>query len=131
GDLTRWFGGAGTHEGGEVAGSRIQELINPLLFHRHDRQASGMLNSGLRQHDQQWRISAQAGTADAYREEVLLVGRASPRHGAAETLTADPAMPTRLWLGALPGEGAVRPPLAGLLTQETFVRVYIPVRRDS
>ena len=35
---------------------------------------------------------------------------------------------TRLWLGELPGEGKERPRLSGTLNQDTFIRVFLPVR---
>jgi hypothetical protein len=35
--------------------------------------------------------------------------------------------PSRLWLGKLPGESN-RPALIGTLYQETYVRVFIPVK---
>ena len=39
------------------------------------------------------------------------------------------ASPTKLWLkGGLPGGKTAREPVPGTLRQETFIRVYIPIR---
>jgi hypothetical protein len=48
--------------------------------------------------------------------------------GPAEEVSQDGVSATRLWLGHLPGEGN-REPLKGYLSQETYVRIYIPVPR--
>ena len=47
----------------------------------------------------------------------------------AEEIFKDPTgpSPTRLWLKGLPGQGP-RQPVPGTLRQETYIRVYIPVR---
>jgi hypothetical protein len=105
-DLTNWTAGAG---------------MKGLLFHeKADPTVGG--NTGLRTLDQGWRLKD--------RDEVVLLGRVEPRagDGPAEKVTLDPATPSRLWLGALPGSGQ-RPKLDGTLTQRTFVRVYIPVQK--
>jgi hypothetical protein len=122
-DLESWFTGGG---GPGQPGS--ERLLRAMLFHRHERQGLGMLNSGWRHLDQQWRLTAQAGSIDVYRDETILLARAATRFGRAEELTEGPDSPTRLWLGALPVAGGKRPALPGLLTQDTYVRVYIPVR---
>ena len=62
-----------------------------------------------------------------YREEVILVGRGPLVSDQSETVTQDGVSPSRLWLGRLPGADGQRPALHGVLTQETYVRVYIPV----
>jgi hypothetical protein len=88
-------------------------------------------NSGLRAFDQGWRVRTLPELPprgrSAFREEVILVARVTPQVGAAEDVTQSAASPTRLWLGRLPGHGD-RPRLEGHLTQETYLRVYIPVR---
>ena len=84
--------------------------------------ASRWGNTTLRHLDQSWRLRE--------RDEVVLVGRLEPRisEGLAEKVATDPGTPSRLWLGALPGNGQ-RPKLEGTMTQRTFVRVYIPVQK--
>jgi hypothetical protein len=80
-------------------------------------------NTTLRHLDQSWRLKKD-------RDEVVLVGRVEPRisEGPAEKVATDPGTPSRLWLGALPGNGP-RPKLEGTMTQRTIVRVYIPIQK--
>ena len=95
-------------------------LFSDLVDRSADRRSS---NTGLRYLDQGWRLAKD-------RDEVVLIGRAEARigEGSAKKVATDPATPSRLWLGALPGSGA-RPELEGTMTQRTFVRVYIPVNK--
>jgi hypothetical protein len=104
-----------------LANFTASSSMKGILFHdKAETNVGG--NTGLRALDQSWRLKD--------RDEVVLVGRVEPRagDGPAEVVTTDPATPSRLWLGALPGAGA-RPKLDGTLTQRTFVRVYIPVQK--
>lgn len=101
--------------------------IKSILFHgtTGDNQANQMQNSTLRALDQRWRLDRNN------KDEVLLVGRAEPpagqkAEGSAEEIVTGPLSPTRLWLGSLPGIGK-RESLVGTLSQETYVRVFIPV----
>jgi hypothetical protein len=85
-------------------------------------------NSGLRLLDQTWRVKPQVEAASIepkYRSEIILVARTALASGRDDPLQQN-GSPTRLWMGELPGKKQ-RPPLAGLLTQETYVRVYIPL----
>jgi hypothetical protein len=80
----------------------------------------------LRDLDQRWRLDPDN------RQEVVLFGRAMPAvgqnsEGPAEDMTQSGLSPSRLWLGKLPGEPN-RPALIGTLFQETYVRVFIPVK---
>jgi hypothetical protein len=113
--------------------------LKAVLFHK----ASGSpepQNSGLRPLDQSWRlrpgVEFPPGPREApYREEVILVGRAPLVAGRAEAVTAGGASPSRLWLDRLPAgttqwSQPERPALPGFLTQETYVRVYIPVKSE-
>ena len=93
-------------------------------------------NSGLRTLDQSWRVQPTA-TQDARnrtqpgdlpRRELLLVGRIQPETGNAEELTHSSGSPTRIWLDHLPGTAAHRPALEGLLEQQTYVRIFLPIR---
>jgi hypothetical protein len=99
-------------------------LLKPMLFNEADKNSNNrMRNSSLRQFDQSWRLKRT--------DEVILVGRAagsgSDKPSPAEKLTQDGVSATRLWLGELPASKKPRPPLAGLLLQETYVRVFLPV----
>ena len=81
-------------------------------------------NASIRELDQSWRLS------EDNKDEAILVARVERTTGPAEDAFKDPtgSSPTRLWLKGLPGPGAVRQPVPGTLRQETYVRVYIPIR---
>jgi hypothetical protein len=70
--------------------------------------------------DQGWRMQ---GAKDL----VVLYGRIPRQEGSAEEITSNASCPTRLWFGALPAAGSKRPALSGTLTQDTYVRIFIPV----
>jgi hypothetical protein len=74
--------------------------------------------------DESWRL------ADTRRrqEEAILIGRVAPQNARSEDVTAGVTCPTRLWLDRLPKDGGSRPALPGKLTQDTIVRVFIPVQ---
>jgi len=113
----------------EATGTPVHRLVKDLLFHGAGDHQEG--NSGLRFLDQSWRLRPVVGApgqSSAYREEAILVARTAPVRAQAEKLTQEGGAPTRLWLGSLPGKGAERPELRGVLTQDTYVRVYVPVK---
>jgi hypothetical protein len=96
-----------------------------LLFHEAALpHAEGVIarNASLRRLDQSWRLTPDN------QGEVVLVGRATPPVGPAEETLSGPNAPSRLWLKGHPGEGASRTPIPGTGRQETWVRVYLPVR---
>lgn len=96
-----------------------------LLFHEAALpRAEGVVarNASLRRLDQSWRLTPQN------RDEVILVGRATPPIGPAEDTLSGPGSPSRLWLKGLPDGGSARTPIPGTGRQETWVRVYLPVR---
>jgi hypothetical protein len=111
-------------------------MMKPLLFCGSDENPkTGTNNSGLRALDQGWRMRGMQGAPDnkvekQYLDEAILVGRVAQAPAAAETITLSGVSPTRLWLGTLPGEGE-RESLQGFLGQDTYVRIYIPVSRES
>jgi hypothetical protein len=106
-------------------------VIKPILFFGHPSDSTPgtnqpRQNSMLRDLDQRWRLDPDN------RQEVVLFGRAMPAvgqnsEGPAEDMTQSGLSPSRLWLGKLPGEPN-RPALIGTLFQETYVRVFIPVK---
>jgi hypothetical protein len=116
-------------------------LMKETLFHQADLAhrgnqggGQGLANSGLRTLDQSWRLrrllefpTPPPGAGTRYRDEAILVARTPMLSDHAETVTEHGASPARLWLGALPGEGD-RPSLPGFITQETYVRVFIPIQ---
>jgi hypothetical protein len=82
----------------------------------------------MRYLDQSWRLArSRRDDPASWRDEVILVGHAATLEGRGEDVLGEPASATRLWLGKVPGPGEIRPPLNGTVSQETFVRVYIPV----
>jgi hypothetical protein len=110
-------------------------LIKSVLFYGHPSDNTLKLqnniivrNSTLRPLDQRWRLDRDNN------DEVILFGRAVPPAAQTDTGPAEDVMkhglsPTRLWLGTLPGQGS-RSTLPGTLSQETYVRVYMPMVRE-
>jgi hypothetical protein len=98
-----------------------------LLFHQQVSRRSELQNGGLRPLDQSWRLS------EANDSEVILLfklRRASKQD--AEQLMSDPdsPSPTRVWLHGLPGKDT-KQPTDGVVQQDTYVRVYLPVKRSG
>lgn len=79
-------------------------------------------NASMRRLDQSWRVSQD------HPEQAVLVLRVPTHQGQAEEVTRAADSPSRLWLGELPTSGAKRPTLQGTLKQETYIRVFIPVK---
>ncbi len=106
-------------------------LLKPMLFYRASDRVQ-TTNAGLRRFDQTWRLRAlvEYPLPDRvhYRDEAVLIARAPMVSDHAEEVTKHPVSPSRLWLGELPGAGRERPALRGYLTQETYVRAFIPVQ---
>jgi hypothetical protein len=116
-------GGSSKGMGSSGSGSSEATAFKSILFFNPS--ARGQYsNSGLRYLDQLWR------TRPDHKEEAMLVARTSPADGVglAEKISQSPVSPSHIWLGQLPGSGVKRPDLAGALTQETYVRVYVPVK---
>jgi hypothetical protein len=109
-------------------------LLKALMFYERANRAA--TNAGLRRIDQSWRLDEQLVYPDEqerarkYRAEAILVARAPMLCDHAEQVTKDGATPAQMWLGELPGPGQDRPTMRGVITQETFLRVFIPVQRD-
>jgi hypothetical protein len=95
--------------------------MKSLLFHSAGNEATTERNSQLRTLDQSWRLK------ETHREEVILVGRTAYVEGNSEDVSKNDVSASRMWLGGLPDAGKARKDLDGTMTQETFVRVYIPV----
>jgi hypothetical protein len=126
-------------------GQSAHRLVKAVLFHQAYQgarregagapagwQADDWVNGGLRTFDQTWRIRPQpevpVPARTRYRDEVVLVARTPLLSDRAEPVSEHGASASRLWVGRLPGQGEQRPGLAGFMTQETYVRVYIPVK---
>jgi hypothetical protein len=97
-----------------------------LLFHEASlTYGEGVIprNASLRRLDQSWRLTPDN------RNEVILVGRVTPPVGPGETSLSGADSPTRLWVRELPGSGSRTPmPEGSTGRQETWVRIYLPVR---
>jgi hypothetical protein len=96
-----------------------------MLFHEAAlRPDTPLNNASLRKLDQSWRLTPDN------RNEVLLVAKLPAVTEKAEDLMTKPnsASPTQLWLKAVPEPGKTRPPVNGIMRQETYVRVYLPVK---
>jgi hypothetical protein len=107
-------------------------IIRQVLFSEWLNVGDNLRNHGLRSLDMSWRLQEDPGPAkrDERIRDAILVARTAFAAGSAEHRQADvnQPLPANLWLGALPGDGGSRPELAGILAQDTFVRVIIPVR---
>ncbi|HEX5269590.1 MAG TPA: hypothetical protein VFW33_03835, partial [Gemmataceae bacterium] len=109
----------------------VGSYIKSILFHQFpgDNTQQSARNSGLRFLDEKWRLDKD------YREEAILFGRAEPptggAEGNAEEVTKSGVSASRLWLGKLPGGAGDRPRIDGTLSQDTYVRVYIPVKTSK
>ena len=101
--------------------------VSEVLFHEatlfNDNAAP--MNSTLRRLDQSWRLS------ERNHDEVIVVARLNTAKGLAEeVLTAkNTVSPTLIWLKELPGEGKPRPPVKGMMKQDTYIRIYVPINR--
>jgi hypothetical protein len=96
-----------------------------LLFHEaalKNESGSYPRNASLRRFDQTWRLKSENRT------EVIIVGRVVPPSGPAGELFGGRESPTRLWLKGLPQPGETAPEVPGTGRQETYVRVYLPIK---
>lgn len=113
-------------------GSRYNESTGPTnlslwgaLFHEKAVSSGRLQNATLRHLDQSWRLN------ERNRDEAILVARVdAPSGSPTEATMNDPAgaSVTKLWLKGLPGNPAGRLEVPGTIRQETYIRVYIPVR---
>ena len=112
--LSRAF--SSTHQ----ARGTLNSIAREMLFEASGTSKGTTGNTSLRYLDETWRVGNK--------DEAILLGCLAPVQGQAEDVTRNPTSVTRLWLGKLPGGGESRPSLAGNLKQDTYVRVFIPVR---
>jgi hypothetical protein len=104
-----------------------------MLFHEKVLgSAKALSNASMRDLDMSWRIE-EASKAKFF-DEAILVANISPPAGPTEAMLTDPTGPsaTTLWLkGGLPGGNTPREPIPGTLRQETYIRVFIPIRSPA
>jgi hypothetical protein len=98
----------------------VLDSLKKAMFHDAS-QLEIFRNNSIRHLDQKWRLTKHA-------DEAVLFFRLPASKGEAEKINRAPETPTQLWLGELPSSGKERPNLWGNLKQESFVRVFIPVK---
>ena len=102
-----------------------------ILFYENTDVTNVIRNQRLRYLDQSWRLQEDNNPRHTGVLDAILYARVKYRAGEGEELymDADQPVPTRIWLGELPGRpGATRPALRGNLNQDTYVRILVPVR---
>lgn len=97
------------------------QLMPSILFFESFKGGDRTHNHGLRSLDQSWRLAHDPG-------EAVLLARLPVRQGPADDINLGGTTPARLWLGDLPAAKANPPSLVGVLRQETWVRVFIPIQ---
>ena len=99
-----------------------------LLFHEKALPlgSGGLKNATYRELDQSWRLRSSS------RDEAILLAKIGPVSGSAEAMMTDAQCPspTQLWLRQLPGSDQPREPVPGMLRQETYIRVFLPVSKQ-
>jgi hypothetical protein len=142
--LNEWFGSGllapGTPEAPSgrpipygAQGRSVYLLMKELMFYRQYSQGvpDAQTNAGLRSFDQTWRLKPlpqyPVGAQPRYRDEAILIARAPMLVDKSEVVAEHPASPSQLWVGALPEEHKERPRVPGFSSQETYIRVFIPV----
>jgi hypothetical protein len=98
--------------------------IWPILFHElaESTTTNRVPNASQRRLDQSWRASFD------HPESAILVLRLPTVQGPAESISSGKNSPSGLWLGKSPASGEARPSLTGELKQETYIRVFLPVK---
>src|SRR5262249_49611178 len=105
---------------GNVLTMNTDAIFRRLLFHGYYANTGQSKNVALRELDESWRLKLK--------NEVILFGRLPQAQDQAEKLTEDATSPSRLWLGQLPAPNTKRPSLQGTLKQDTYVRVFLPLK---
>jgi hypothetical protein len=100
--------------------SNKDALFKQILFGAESAANNRPQNVVLRHLDSTWRLRLK--------NEVMLYARVATQENSAESVTKDGITPCRLWLDQLPTPGARRKPLLGTMTQDTYVRVFLPVK---
>lgn len=125
-DFGGW-GGRSTRPQAKTANEANKEPLAlwGMLFHQQVATRREWQNGGLRPLDQSWRLS---DTNDS--EAILLFKLKRAKGQPAEELMSAPdsASPTRVWLHGLPGKDT-KQQTDGVVQQDTYVRVYLPVKR--
>jgi hypothetical protein len=115
---------------------RPTPLMKQLFFFDKLHMVGGSTrNHSLRPLDQSWRLKEfppQVDELTATVRTAVLVARLARAEGNTFHLhnSNDPHLPTHLWLGTLPGDKDARNKLnlSGTMIQDTYIRIFIPVR---
>ncbi|MCZ2341964.1 MAG: hypothetical protein LC104_09240 [Bacteroidales bacterium] len=111
----------------EMLGSHRQLSLWGMLFHEKALPPGTrtLQNASFRQLDQSWRFDP------AFRDQAMILARVGPVRGAAESLltAADSPSPTTLWRSERSPDQS-RAPLAGVLRQETYIRMFLPIAQQ-
>jgi hypothetical protein len=102
-------------------------IVKEICFHKKVDNAQLRRNQALNRLDFSWRI--QEKRSENSLRDAILFGRLAPLHGNPEDLAANNPLPSLLWLDDVPGSGNPRPRLSGVMNQETFIRIILPVRK--
>jgi hypothetical protein len=88
---------------------------------------TSLSNASLRPLDQSWRLD------EKNLDEVIVLAKIGPVTGPAEVVfgQANSPTPTLLWLKGNPADGKPREPISGVLHQETYVRIFLPVKKTK
>jgi len=116
-----------------AANANQTRIVKQILFHERIDTQRIIRNHLLRPIDLGWRITEEPrGQRDPRTREAILFGRVRYPSGSAESMSRDEAkpLPTKIWLGDLPGGERQRPSLGGQLIHDTYVRVILPVRPE-
>ncbi len=105
----------------------IQRTVTKILFHEAIEKAAQHRttnNALLRDFDQSWRVDA-----DSSGEDAILVGALDTQKSTARDVIKNPATVTRLRMGSLPGDqNSAAAEVPGDMRQDTFIRVFVPVK---
>jgi hypothetical protein len=92
---------------------------------------SSPANASLRPLDQSWRLDKD------YTDEVIVLAKVGPEPATGYTNIEDlfardnSPSPTLLWLKGHPTDGKKREPILGNMRQETYVRIFLPVKKAA
>lgn len=96
------------------------DVVKKMMFHETIPLVNRVRNLTVRDLDESWRVRLK--------NEVMLIGKVARRSAPAENVTTGPETASRLWLGKIPAAGETRPALLGNMTQDTYVRIFIPIQ---
>jgi hypothetical protein len=95
-------------------------IMKDLMFGAKDTASNHAHNATLRPLDESWLLKNP--------DVAVVVGTLKRQEAAnAEEVSQNAASPSRIWMDRLPIDGQPRLPLAGKMTQEAYVRIFVPV----